>query len=47
MNGVLKKLQYIENLIIVISFAVMVICSFSSVINRNFINRFSFSDRNK
>lgn len=37
MNGVLKKLQYIENLIIVISFAVMVICSFSSVINRNFI----------
>ena len=37
MNGILKKLQYIENLIIVISFAVMVTCSFSSVVNRNFI----------
>lgn len=40
MNGILKKLQYIENLIIVISFAVMVTCSFSSVVNRNFIKLF-------
>lgn len=37
MNSALKKLQYIENLIIVVSFAVMVTCSFLSVVNRNFI----------
>ena len=37
MKSALKKLQYIENLIIVVSFAVMVICSFLSVVNRNFI----------
>lgn len=37
MKSALKKLQYIENLIIVVSFAVMVTCSFLSVVNRNFI----------
>lgn len=37
MKSALKKLQYIENLIIVVSFAIMVTCSFLSVVNRNFI----------
>lgn len=37
MKSALKKLQSIENLIIVVSFAVMVTCSFLSVVNRNFI----------
>lgn len=37
MKSALKKLQYIENVIIVVSFAVMVTCSFLSVVNRNFI----------
>lgn len=37
MKDMLKKLQYIENFIIVVSFAVMVVCSFLSVVNRNFI----------
>ena len=37
MKLALKKLQYIENLIIVVSFAIMVTCSFLSVVNRNFI----------
>lgn len=37
MKSVLKKLQFVENLIIVVSFALMVICVFGSVVNRNFI----------
>jgi C4-dicarboxylate transporter DctQ subunit len=34
---ILKKLQKVEDAIIVASFALMVICSFASVVNRNFI----------